>query len=214
MGTKGMAGWRLVTVVGLVLAVAFASPGAECDGDLECLKRAHDVLMAQLEAETYKNQNLTQKHESTGTQVAKLQADLKTKTEMHARLQSEITKHEETAAVLRQSLKEAQKVESLKRDTEQRKAETQEALDRLTLVKKELEVRGKDAGADANAKAKELDEAMADAKAAEEESKPVPAKKVATKKQKPCCELPEEGAAFLELNAQLEAAGVCTQCQK
>ena len=38
-------------------------------------------------------------------------------------------------------------------------------------------------------------------------------KPVAAKKAKPCCEQKEEGAAFLELNAQLEAAGVCTQCK-
>ena len=49
----------LAVLAAAVLAVATATIGADCNGDLECLKRAHAVLMADLETETYKQQNLT-----------------------------------------------------------------------------------------------------------------------------------------------------------
>ena len=60
---------------------------------------------------------------------------------------------------------------------------------------------------------KELEEAAEEAKEEAAAKVEVVKKPVAAKKAKPCCEQKEEGAAFLELNAQLEAAGVCTQCK-
>ena len=224
----------LAVLAAAVLAVATATIGADCNGDLECLKRAHAVLMADLETETYKQQNLTIASDKLSTEVSSMKKALQVKSDTHVKLTAEVEKHQQAADVLKQSLDESQKIERnkaaalaeartrerdlaaqserLKKDTEVRKAETAEALERLTLVKHELTVRGAETKGDPN-KEKELEEAAEEAKEEAAAKVEVVKKPVAAKKAKPCCEQKEEGAAFLELNAQLEAAGVCTQCK-
>ena len=53
----------------LVVGVAAAAVGSDCDGDLECLKRAYAVLQAEHEKATYKNQNLTLQSDKLASQV-------------------------------------------------------------------------------------------------------------------------------------------------
>merc|ERR1711981_450453 len=232
MGTAAMSRGLLV-LAAAVLAVAVATPGADCDGDLECLKRAHAVLMADLEKETYLSQNLTIQSDTLSTQVAAMKKDMQVKTDTHAKLVAEVEQHQQAADVLKKSLEESQKIErskgaalaeakarekelalqneQLKKDTETRKAETAEALERLTLVKHELTIRGAESKL-GSAQEKELEDAAEEAKEEQASKAEVP-KRPAAKKTKPCCEEKDEGTAFLELNAQLEAAGVCQSCK-
>merc|ERR1712167_339661 len=110
MGTATMSRGLLV-LAAAVLAVAVATPGADCDGDLECLKRAHAVLMADLEKETYLSQNLTIQSDALSTQVSAMKKDMQVKTDTHAKLVAEVEQHQQAADVLKKSLEESQKIE-------------------------------------------------------------------------------------------------------
>merc|ERR1711937_1135224 len=157
----------LLLLLSVGVAAVAAVAGSDCDGDIECLKRTYALLQAQHEAETYKNQNLTQQTEKLSTSIDKLRSDLKTKEETHAQLTAEFEKQKQAADILQASLEESKKVgarkraaaaeaakkvaelankaEELKREADIRKQETEEALSRLTLVKDELKIRGKEA---------------------------------------------------------------------